>query len=161
MKLKNPRQHECQQQQYINFLSLLCCNQQIPMAASILYIKPQASAFASILMLVVSLFGYLFSVNYPSAKPLIIIVVSCLLLLWLTKCILISKYQIEILENNTTLLWHKRKARTAEIVKPCQITFLLTIITLKTLQNNITIPIFIDSTNIKQYKKLRARLLWN
>lgn len=126
-----------------------------------MYIKPQASAFASFLMLIVSLFGYLFSINYPYATPLVIICISYLILLWLIKCVLISKHQIEILANNTTLLWHKNKAHAAEIIKLQQITFLLTIITLKIQHNNIIVPIFIDSINLKQYKKLRTLLLWS
>lgn len=72
------------------------------------------------------------------------------------------KYQIDIYPNeNKIIIYKNNKHYTAQLVGCCQLSFLLTLITLKYNNRAITFFIFIDSVSLVQYKKLRMFLQWN
>ncbi len=68
--------------------------------------------------------------------------------------------QIDILtHDNKIILWKDSQAHHAELIGIKQISFWLIILYLKTNKTTFLIPIFIDSTFISQYKRLKIFLL--
>ncbi len=72
------------------------------------------------------------------------------------------KYQLEIYPNgNKIRIYKNNRYYTAQLVKCRQLSFLLTLITLKYNDRTITFFIFMDSLSLTKYKNLRMFLQWN
>ena len=74
---------------------------------------------------------------------------------------LIQKYQLDIdTANSQFTLYKNNKPYEVVLINCCQITFLLTMITLKYNNSKITLPVYLDSVPINEYKNLRMFLQW-
>ena len=73
-----------------------------------------------------------------------------------------AKYRLDIDTENSKFILYKNNKTYEVMLSNCrQITFLLTIITLSYNNTKTTLPIYLDSIPITQYKNLRMFLQWN
>ncbi|MFN7094246.1 MAG: protein YgfX [Burkholderiales bacterium] len=80
---------------------------------------------------------------------------------WLIKYLYFPHYQLDILvEEGKIVLWDEGAPQIAQLIKAQQLSFLVTLLSLALPSKQITIPVFIDSVKLTQYKALRVFLLW-
>ncbi len=126
------------------------------MQTKLISIKPRISKIWLFVTLLISLIIASISLFFASYLGIIFIA------LYFLAFSLRTQYQIEIdTENSKLTLYKNNKAYEALLISCRQITFLLTMITLKYNNSKITVPIYIDSVPINEYKNLRMYLQWN
>ncbi len=113
---------------------------------------------SSLFSLIILNKNYIYSSNYISC--LVILIIS-FINFQAFKYLSYSKIkQIDILTNENKIILRKNSHLiNAKLIEVKQISFWLNILYLKTAKHNIILPIFIDSTYISQYKKLKIFLL--
>jgi len=113
---------------------------------------------SSLFSLIILNKNYIYSSNYISC--LVILIIS-FINFQAFKYLSYSKIkQIDILTNDNKIILRKNSHLiTAKLIEVKQISFWLNILYLKTAKHTIILPIFIDSTYISQYKKLKIFLL--
>jgi hypothetical protein len=126
------------------------------MQTKLINIKPRLSKIWLVATLLISLIIISISIFFASYLGFIFIT------LYFLAFSLRAKYQLYIdTKNSKFTLYKNNKAYEAILINCHQITFLLTMITLKYSNSKITIPIYLDSVPINEYKNLRMFLQWN
>ena len=126
------------------------------MQTKLINIKPRLSKIWLFATLLISLIIISISIFFSSYLGFIFIA------LYFLAFSLRAKYQLEIdTQNSKFTLYKNTKPYEALLINCRQITFLLTMITLQYNNSKITLPIYIDSVPINEYKNLRMFLQWN
>lgn len=124
-------------------------------------IQLHKSTIAHILMLISLCLLFILNLVLPELKLLILFLMCTIGITWVLMFLLIPQYQLSICpKQNKITLAYANKVEQATLTKFTEITFALTIIYLKTAQKNFVIPVFIDSSALKDYKQLRTYLRW-
>ncbi len=126
------------------------------MQTKLINIKPHLSKIWLVATLLISLVIISISIFFASYLGLIFIA------LYFLAFSLRTQYKLDIdTENSKFTLYKNNKSYEALLINCRQITFLLTMINLEYNNSKITIPIYLDSVPINEYKNLRMFLQWS
>ena len=126
------------------------------MQTKLISINPHKSNIRLFCILLISFAALGLSIYFNIYLGLIFVIAYCLAFSTRPK----YNLHIDTAKNKFTLIKNQYEYN-AELIGCRQVTFLVTIITLKYNRSTINLPIFIDSTSISQYKNLRMFLQWN
>jgi hypothetical protein len=124
--------------------------------------KLTVSAIEAVLVFILISILFLLFLYLPTQKLFIITCMLVITFFWLLRLIFFKHYQFKICsKQNSLTLCYNNAVEIVTYKKFYEITFLLTILYLKTPNHIKIIPIFIDSMPIKHYKQIRVYLRWH
>ena len=127
------------------------------MQSKLINIAPKASKLAFLWLFFVS--SMVISISYYCNSYLGFLF---LLIYFPARMLRLTNYELEIdTIKDELILHHRNQLYSAQLIRCRQITFLLTLITIGYAKKVITLPIYIDSIPLNQYKDLRMFLQWN
>ncbi len=124
-------------------------------------LKLHSSTLATILILVSIGTLFIIYTYLPQLKSLILTLMILITIFWILRLLFIPQYTLNIYRKPPQInLCYNDNVEAIKLTKHIEITFMLTILYLKSEQRRFIIPIFIDSSTIKDYKQLKTYLRW-